>query len=456
MVCKKCGKKLNNTLDMCPYCGTPVQKLKNKYIQVDESKNSGGVISNEPLIKLVKNNKDDEIKKTNKYYNIFGNSLSVSVNGNKNSKAKYITFEKKKASPGSILTAFSLIIICLLAGIYFFKNSNASFYFGEDNTINITGDSTISVDEEMLKYQGVSKSGQIPALGSTGVTSIIYDYQYFNQMTFNSIDDANRLIVSDSNRQKDNCLPEIVMIENEIVNNYGITAVNLCEMDTEFALELRNVISYVYNEFPNSRNYMTNITLANIEGVTYMAAFMPVFTFATSRTANNYPVVIKSQILLNAKYFLDVDKLESSVAYGVKSGYFPKNANRASTVAHEFAHYLSYVALCRHYNAGKLVFVSASSSSLLYKVYADFNNGNFSYSMLQTAYKRYLEKYDDTISFDDFRKSISTYAVAKDKSGNYIYDETIAEAFHDCYLNGDYAKPASKVIIEVLKEKLGE
>ena len=54
------------------------------------------------------------------------------------------------------------------------------------------------------------------------------------------------------------------------------------------------------------------------------------------------------------------------------------------------------------------------------------------------------------MSFDEFRGSISKYAVAKDGEGNYIYDETIAEAFHDCYLNGDDAQLASKLIVSVL------
>ena len=35
-----------------------------------------------------------------------------------------------------------------------------------------------------------------------------------------------------------------------------------------------------------------------------------------------------------------------------------------------------------------------------------------------------------------------------------IYDETIAEAFHDVYLNGDNATPASIYIVRVLKQKL--
>ena len=58
------------------------------------------------------------------------------------------------------------------------------------------------------------------------------------------------------------------------------------------------------------------------------------------------------------------------------------------------------------------------------------------------------------MGFDNFRASISSYAMAKDGTGNYIYDETIAEAFHDIYLNGNNAKPASRYIFAVLKSKL--
>jgi hypothetical protein len=58
------------------------------------------------------------------------------------------------------------------------------------------------------------------------------------------------------------------------------------------------------------------------------------------------------------------------------------------------------------------------------------------------------------MNFVQFRESISKYAVSKDSTGSYIYDETIAEAFHDCYLNGSKAKPASRMIMKVLDTKL--
>ena len=74
--------------------------------------------------------------------------------------------------------------------------------------------------------------------------------------------------------------------------------------------------------------------------------------------------------------------------------------------------------------------------------------------MLQEAYNNYKSDTNTTLSFDEWRGTISGYALAKDNNGEYIYDETIAEAFHDTYLNKDNARDASKYIIKVLKKYL--
>ena len=76
-----------------------------------------------------------------------------------------------------------------------------------------------------------------------------------------------------------------------------------------------------------------------------------------------------------------------------------------------------------------------------------YNDGDFSMKMIQEAFENYKKKnpngYSDVYSF---RSSISGYASTD------VYDETIAEAFHDCYLNGNNAKEASQEILKVLKK----
>ena len=158
----------------------------------------------------------------------------------------------------------------------------------------------------------------------------------------------------------------------------------------------------------------------------------------------------KTQIILNANYYLNPSKINNSVSYGSKSGYFPPNATRSSTVAHEFGHYLSYIGMMNYYKAEQLTFVRTNMSSTLLDVNKDFIAGTYSKMVIEQAYSNYQTNYGGTLGFDEFRASISKYAVAKNAQGLYIYDETIAEAYHDVYLNGDNAKLASKLIIESL------
>ncbi len=360
--------------------------------------------------------------------------------------------KKNKISVFNLISYVSIIAVWVIAIYFIIVATDTGYYFGI-NENDIVKNTNGNVDEELYGYEAVSKSGQEGNKSGTGVTSIIYDRQYLSQFRISNKDDVYSLIHIDSIKQKENCPTNIVAIENEIVNKYGITAVNLCEIDEQFARELKSVISYIYSTYPTARNYLTNITLANVDS-SFIAAFMPVFTFATSNTSNGYPVATKTQILLNAKYFLNPEKIENSVSYGSKSGYFPPNATRSSSVAHEFGHYLSYVALLNYYSTNQLNYVTANLSATLYDVYDDFNSGNFSRILLEEAYGEYIKIYGNRLSFYDFRASISKYAVAKDTSGAYIYDETIAEAFHDCYLNGDNAQVSSKIILQVLLSKL--
>ena len=354
---------------------------------------------------------------------------------------------------GDILYYMTVITIWILVVGLILNVSGIDYYF--DESANDLNSNSSSSNVDYTEYKGTSKSGQDSAAAGDGVTSIVYDNQYLKLFVLRSENDVLKVIESDSRKLKENCPSNIVIIEYQIINQYGITAVNLCEMDEEFAIELKNVVDYVYKNYPDARNYLTNITLANVDGnSSFIAAFMPIFTFATSDTGSGYPVGSKTQIILNAKYFLNTAKIENSASYGSKTGYFPPNATRSSTVAHEFGHYLSYVALLNYHDSGRLNYVTTGQAQKLYKVYDDFNVGNFSRMLLEEAYQEYVKVYGRDMTFTEFRESISRYAVAKDNTGAYIYDETIAEAFHDCYLNGSNAKPASRMIMKVLNTKL--
>ena len=102
-----------------------------------------------------------------------------------------------------------------------------------------------------------------------------------------------------------------------------------------------------------------------------------------------------------------------------------------------------------------ILLINQGDSSTYNKMLSAFNNGKMAQNIIKEAYENYKKDTSSTISLIDFRKSISEYAIATDDKGNYIYDETIAEAMDDYYANGDSACDASKYIIQVLKKKLG-
>ena len=344
----------------------------------------------------------------------------------------------KEQKNSHIIIYFMVIILSAVALFLTYALSKEYFFIDEQTNNDVLNE----------KYETKNN-----VVAEPGVTTIVYNNKYYNQ-SLKSLNDVYSLIEKDSLKQKNSCATAIVNIEKEIISNYGVKAVNLCEMSVSFAYEIRDLIGFIYNNYPNVRCYLTNITLANVtEESSYIAAFMPIFVFATSPTINNYPMGVKTQIVLNSSYFLNESKFNNTVKYGSNTHFYPKNATKTSTVAHELGHYLSYVALMKYYKVSNLTYVKASDSNILYKVYDDFNEGNFSYLLIQKAYNKYLEQYG-YIDFDSFRGSISNYAITKDSNGKYIYDETIAEAFHDYYLNGRNAAIASILIVEALESYL--
>ena len=404
MFCNKCGNQVATNQQYCNKCGN----------------------------QLSYNNIQNE---TMSYNNIF-DSPNYNINDN---------YGKKTINTIIlivVISIFAILILGLVTILYFiiFNNTN-NYYFNKEITGNNVEQETIQETNTKTTTKGKYK------------TAIITDNIYTG-ISIKSIADANKLIVQDSVNQKQSDYPkEIMQVENNIIQKYSITAVNLKEMDVEFAKELENVIKNIYENYPSARGYLTNLTLTNLDmsEASVIALFRPIFMFGTSNTNTTRPWVIKTQVQLNAKYFLNPERIDVTVKTSSKSGHFPENATKYSPVAHEFGHYLSFIALLNYYNTDSLVVVEDNGVQDYYDIFRDFGNCTISKKMLDEAYQNYI-KDNEKIGFDEWRGQISQYALAKDNSGNYIYDETIAEAFHDVYLNGKNAKQPSKYIVEVLKK----
>ena len=289
-------------------------------------------------------------------------------------------------------------------------------------------------------------------------TSVVTDNEYKN-VTINGEKDAEALIIKDSNNQKNKCEnSKIKEIETRIEEKYDITAVNFCEMDYKFALEIEKVLDKIHKEFPEAiKGHLTNLTLANYANNGVIASFTSAKKFASANTFNTYPNVYKTSIFLNAEYFLNLDRFDVEMQQ-MSGDFYVDNASSSSVVAHEFGHYLSFVAQLKNSNNINSVLLLTRKNYRNYSnLITDSNEGVFSKKILDEAYENFSKKspgvYGDLY---DFRESISGYAVDSDENGNTIYDETIAEAFHDWYLNKQNAAEASKEIVSVLKNYLNK
>ena len=366
------------------------------------------------------------------YNSMYNQNNNINASTNYNSMYnQYNTIPKK--SNKTLYTCLGIMVATLVVVVALIVAYNKDdVYFSREDTNGYSGGSSTAVKNE---------------------TVINTDRTYY--MTVNDKQTAYNKIKEDSVSQKNTCSKEIIEIEERIINNYNITAVNLCEMDLDYAKELEQVVKRIYEDFPNARGHLTNLTLTNVPANQgYIAAFQ-VFHFFITPKNQELPVVTKNSILLNTKYFLNSNYMISSMQDATRRGHFPPNTTRTSAVAHEFGHYLSFVATMKKYNVNSILILDDSNKEKIYALVIDWSKGTHSLDLITTAYKNYQKNYNDyNTSFLDFRASISGYAVAKDEEGNYIYDETIAEAFHDYYLNGNSAKPASKEIVAELNRRL--
>lgn len=414
MFCPKCGNHVENGTKYCSRCGNSLSV--NPSLEQNNEINSSNQYS--PHIIPNVNQNGDTIGKIN------------------NNKMVFI----------GVGSGVGLLVVIVLMIALFGVGGKSNYYFSSSGNYNSEND-TASIEK---KEENNNKKGKYQ-------TVIITDNTYNNVKVSNE-SDAYKLIEKDSVSQKNQCPSEIKKVEDEIIEKYNITAVNLCEMDVEFARELENVFGVIYRDYPNARGHITNLTLRNTNMLSeggVIAAFMPIFSFATSDSTSSYPWVIKTQVLLSSQYFLNKSKLEASTKEGSSLGHFPPNSTIYSPVAHELGHYLSFLAMMNYYQMNSILLINNNSIDTFYKLQVDFSEGNYSLSMINEAYENYKKDTGTTMSLDEWRGTISKYALAKDNSGEYIYDETIAEAFHDVYLNHDNAKDASKYIVKVLKEKLG-
>ncbi len=289
-------------------------------------------------------------------------------------------------------------------------------------------------------------------------TSLIKTNNKYN-FKVNNYDEAIEFIKKDFSNQLYTCNQnkELTMLEYELESDYEIPSVVFCDMSLEEAHKIKDVIVRMYALFPNIKGNLTNITITNSKtGSDYVAYFQPAYQFVNvNKDIKENNKVNKTQILLNSYYFLN-DNILSQDINEVLNNYYVEDATFESTIAHELGHYISFVAFLREKGVSNITLVTKDNEEEIKSLINEFENGEYLKNILEQALNNYNLKYNENLNLQSFAETISKYAGVKDKNGNLLYSETIAEAIHDYYLHNENAKKSSYEIVMVLKSKLKE
>ena len=237
--------------------------------------------------------------------------------------ARLITPKKRKTGVWKylIIAALIIVIVLLIIGIV---NSigGDNVYFSDDDYDRVSSrdkddykKNNDNEDEDKNGSGSGSNSGSSSSSGSSSgnsgsgtskyKTDIEIDHYYYVDLPNEQA--ADELIKKDSEDQKDNTADEIKQIENQIIRDYKVKAVNFGEMDVETARGLSDAFKYIYDNYPGARNMLSNISIGNMsmsEG-SVLAYFGP-HEFAVSKTSSTgYPKSVKTLMCLNSKYLID-------------------------------------------------------------------------------------------------------------------------------------------------------
>ena len=457
MFCNKCGKYLSGDIAFCPECGNKIVKstVNTNVAQANTSNINTNVAQtntrnintnvNQNNVQPVQNYQQpvQQYQQPQYQQQQYQQQYQQPRYQQQYTYTDPTTYRRQRKGSGGAIVLF---IIIAIAGYFFFAGPGADILV---DTPEITNGYTGGGD---TPTGGGSSGGGTNRRRASDETVIEIDHAYQN-VNISSPSAVYSYIKKDSEDQKSACPSEIRSIENKISDEFGITAVNLCEIDVDFARGLYDSIKWVYNFFPSIKGKLTNLTIGNIKETGAIAYYRPVFIFLyEGSTDNPSKMGLKMSVVLGADSYLFPDKFTESMQYNSQVGHFPPNATKYSPLVHELGHYTSFVALMKNKGMSSTLIWEPSNDAMFASLLDDFNVGTFSKKLIEEAYDAYLRDGNPRMEFDEWRSTISGYAMAKDKQGLYIYDETIAESLHDYYLNGNNAKPASKYIVNTLKK----
>ena len=285
-----------------------IQQSENKFITNESNSNIKNININSNSIFNVSNNQNMILNSNNSTYPNYNNVNKTSVsntvvnnsttnNINQNIQAidnvvdkqkqktdklmkktfvplvelEHKTIRQNKMFMGILIGSVAVFIVVISIAL-FASGTKISFFGGSPYYSNI-------------KHEKTSDGETLVAVENT-----------WKNVSVSTKEEAYELIRKDSETQKQRCRDElgikyekVEQMEKKLEKEYNIIAVNLCEMDIDYLINLEKKIKKVYQEFPMLKNYMTNFSIGNNsyldpnnQGV--IAQFNPANTFATPKS----------------------------------------------------------------------------------------------------------------------------------------------------------------------------
>lgn len=289
-------------------------------------------------------------------------------------------------------------------------------------------------------------------------TSIIKTDNIYSKQVISTKDEAIEFIKKDFNEQRWKCshYEQTLQYQFKIEDIGSIPVVSFCDISHDEVEKISDVINKMFSLFPNIKGALTNISITNATtNSEYIARFQAMFQFVnSSENINEYNKVNKTQILLNSYYFLNDGIMKDSVQSVVGNDWYVKDATWESTIAHELGHYITFKIYLKENGLNDIIFVTKENEEIINNLLKDYDKGYFAKTIVNEALNNYNIKYNTNLNINTFAETVSKYASSKDKQGNLIADETIAEAIHDYYLHSYNCSKASYEIVKIIKTKL--
>lgn len=300
-----------------------------------------------------------------------------------------------------------------------------------------------------------SKSSEIESPGAgqktqRQETAIIYDNVYTEDIADRK--EARAAIEKEGEAQREACKdPDVQRIEAKMEETYGIFQVTLGEMEPEVAEKVESAFSYMYGKYPVLQGRLTNLTIGNIRSGAMAETHYRDFI---SPTEGIYPIVMKHEVVLNGRDFLNPGRMENLIRKSVSEGHWMADMKIEAIVVHELGHVLVNEVRMERYGLDCCYYIEKQDQ----ESYAAYNTDilkddqTTAYEILSGAYERYLGR--DSRSMEEACAAISGYASGIQPDGGIAYEEACAEAFVDGYLHGENAAEFSLLILEEIENWL--